>query len=65
MKILLAVDGSAFTKKMLAYLTTHEELFGSHNDITLFTVQTPLPPRPVRPSAPKSPTATTPTRRPR
>lgn len=45
MKILLAVDGSAYTKKMLAYLTTHEEVFGSHNDITLFTVQAPLPPR--------------------
>lgn len=45
MKILLAVDGSAYTKKMLAYLTTHEELFGPHNDFTLFTVQTPLPPR--------------------
>jgi nucleotide-binding universal stress UspA family protein len=45
MKILLAVDGSTYTKKMLAYLTTHEELFGSHNDITLFTVQSPLPPR--------------------
>ncbi|MDO9198382.1 MAG: universal stress protein, partial [Rhodoferax sp.] len=24
MKILLAVDGSPYTKKMLAYLTTHE-----------------------------------------
>ena len=45
MKILLAVDGSAYTKKMLAYLTTHEEMFGSNNDLTLFTVQLPLPPR--------------------
>jgi nucleotide-binding universal stress UspA family protein len=45
MKILLAVDGSAYTKKMLAYLTTHEEMFGGHNQITLFTVQPPLPPR--------------------
>lgn len=45
MKILLAVDGSAYTKKMLAYVTTHEELFGGHNDVTLFTVQAPLPPR--------------------
>ena len=25
MKILLAVDGSSYTKKMLAYLTTHDE----------------------------------------
>jgi nucleotide-binding universal stress UspA family protein len=45
MKILLAVDGSAYTKKMLAYLTTHDELFGGDNDYTAITVQTPLPPR--------------------
>ena len=45
MKILLAVDGSPYTKKMLAYLTTHEELFGPRNDYTILTVQSPLPPR--------------------
>ncbi|GLS16604.1 MULTISPECIES: universal stress protein [Hydrogenophaga] len=45
MKILLAIDGSAYTKKMLAYLTTHEETFGPANEFTLFTVQNPLPPR--------------------
>lgn len=45
MKILLAVDGSSFTKKMLAYLTTHDELFGANNDYTVFTVQPALPPR--------------------
>ena len=45
MKILLAVDGSEFTKKMLAYLTTHEELFGPHNRYTLLTVNPQLPPR--------------------
>lgn len=45
MKILLAVDGSAYTKKMLAYLTTHDELFSSNNDYTVFTVQPVLPPR--------------------
>ena len=45
MKILLAVDGSTFTKKMLAYLTTHEEVFSAQNEFTLFTVQAPLPPR--------------------
>ena len=28
MKILLAVDGSAYTKKMLAYLAAHDELLG-------------------------------------
>ena len=45
MKILLAVDGSSYTKKMLAYLTTHDELFGPRNEYTLLTVQPPLPPR--------------------
>ncbi|MDO8718259.1 MAG: universal stress protein [Polaromonas sp.] len=45
MKILLAVDGSAYTKKMLAYLTTHDDLFSANNDYTVLTVQLPLPPR--------------------
>ena len=45
MKILLAIDGSSYTKKMLAYLTTHDELFALSNEYTVFTVQPPLPPR--------------------
>ncbi len=45
MKILLAVDGSAHTKKMLAYLVTHEELLAPSNRFTLMTVQPQLPPR--------------------
>ncbi|WP_053843774.1 universal stress protein [Paracidovorax avenae] len=46
MKILLAVDGSAYTKKMLAYLATHDELLaGGTHDVTAITVQSPLPPR--------------------
>lgn len=45
MKILLAVDGSAYTKKMLAYLATHSEMFGPNNAFTLITVQAPLPAR--------------------
>ena len=45
MKILLAVDGSKFTKKMLAYLTTPEELLSDKHDVTLLTVQAALPPR--------------------
>jgi nucleotide-binding universal stress UspA family protein len=45
MKILLAVDGSAYTKKMLAYLVTHKETFGAGNSFTLFTVQLAIPPR--------------------
>lgn len=45
MNILLAVDGSAYTKKMLAYLTTHEELLGSKHNYSLIHVQAALPPR--------------------
>ena len=45
MKILLAVDGSAYTKKMLAYVTTHLELFSGDNEFTALTVQGALPPR--------------------
>ena len=45
MKILLAVDGSPYTKKMLAYLTTHDSLFGPGHEYMLLTIQAPLPPR--------------------
>jgi nucleotide-binding universal stress UspA family protein len=45
MKILLAVDGSEYTKKMLAYLSTHDELFSASNSYTLLTVQPQLPAR--------------------
>lgn len=43
MNILLAVDGSPFTKKMLAYLAAHEELLGTSHHYTALTVQAPLP----------------------
>jgi nucleotide-binding universal stress UspA family protein len=45
MKILLAVDGSQYTKKMLAYLATHEKLFSISNSYTLLTVSPQLPSR--------------------
>lgn len=45
MKILLAVDGSAYTKKMLAYLTTHDELFSPGNEYIVLTVQPAIPAR--------------------
>lgn len=45
MKILLAVDGSKFTKKMLAYLATHADLLNPANNYTVFTSPTLLPPR--------------------
>ena len=44
MKILLAVDGSRYTKKMLAYLATHD-LFTTGSEFSIFTVQPELPPR--------------------
>jgi len=45
MKILLAVDGSPYTKKMLAYLVTHDDTFSPKNDYTMFTAVMPLPTR--------------------
>lgn len=45
MNILLAVDGSAYTKKMLAYLATHDELLGGSHQYTVLTVQAQLPAR--------------------
>jgi nucleotide-binding universal stress UspA family protein len=45
MKILLSVDGSSYTKKMLAYLVTHDEVFHTNNDFTVLTVQPPVPNR--------------------
>lgn len=45
MNILLAVDGSAYTKKMLAYLATHDELLGGNHQYTVLTVQAQLPAR--------------------
>jgi nucleotide-binding universal stress UspA family protein len=45
MKILVAVDGSRFTKRMLAYLAAHDELFGAQHQYSVLTVVTPLPPR--------------------
>ncbi|GAA3985300.1 universal stress protein [Comamonas faecalis] len=45
MNILLAVDGSAYTKKMLAYLAANEEMLGANHSYTAITVQPQLPPR--------------------
>jgi nucleotide-binding universal stress UspA family protein len=45
MKILLAVDGSQYTKKMLAYLVTHIEIFSASNEFVLINVQAAIPPR--------------------
>lgn len=45
MKILLAVDGSAYTKKMLSYLAAHDGLLTEGHEYHLLTVQPELPPR--------------------
>ena len=45
MNILLAVDGSAYTKKMLAYLAAHEDLLAHTHSYSVITVQAALPAR--------------------
>lgn len=45
MKILVAADGSAYTKRMLAYLAAHDEWLGSTQDYTVFSVVPAVPPR--------------------
>jgi nucleotide-binding universal stress UspA family protein len=45
MKILLAVDGSSFTKRMLAYLTVHEEWLGAQHEYTAVYAVPAVPPR--------------------
>jgi nucleotide-binding universal stress UspA family protein len=45
MKILIAVDGSPFTKRMLAYLTAHDEFPGKGHS---YTVVHTVPAVPVR-----------------
>lgn len=46
MRILLAVDGSVYTQKMLDYLAAHAPwLASADNSYAALTVQPPLPPR--------------------
>ncbi|MFN4115684.1 MAG: universal stress protein, partial [Inhella sp.] len=45
MKILVPVDGSAFTKRALAYLAAHEEWLGPQHRYSLLTVVPAVPPR--------------------
>src|SRR5437762_8615191 len=45
MKILLAADGSKFTKKALAFRVTHEVLAGEDGELVVLNVQPPVPPR--------------------
>lgn len=43
MKILVAVDGSAYTQKALAYLSSNRGMFGQGSDLVLVHVSTGLP----------------------
>jgi nucleotide-binding universal stress UspA family protein len=45
MRTLIAVDGSAYTKKALAFIVTHEGLCGPDEELIVLNVQTPIPPR--------------------
>ncbi len=45
MKILVAVDGSTYTKKMLAYLAAHDEWLGAHHQYTVIHAVPAVPPR--------------------
>jgi nucleotide-binding universal stress UspA family protein len=45
MKILVPVDGSRFTKRMLAYLTAHDEWLGTLQQYTLLHVPPAVPAR--------------------
>ena len=47
MNILLAVDGSPYTKRMLAYLAAHDEWLGANHKYTVMTVVMALPARAV------------------
>jgi nucleotide-binding universal stress UspA family protein len=44
MKILLAVDGSEYTRKMLDYVNSNSALFDASHEYTLFNAQSLLPP---------------------
>ena len=45
MKILAPVDGSSFTKRMLAYVAANDDWLGGQHQFTLLNVQPAVPPR--------------------
>ena len=45
MRIVLAADGSKFTKKALAFLLNHEALAGDGDEVLVLNVQPAMPPR--------------------
>jgi nucleotide-binding universal stress UspA family protein len=48
MKIVLAVDGSSYTKRMLSYIAAHQELVGRDNEFIAVNVTAKLPPHVAR-----------------
>lgn len=48
MKVLLAVDGSPYTRRMLGYVAAHDELFRARDTYTVLTVVPPVPQRVAR-----------------
>jgi len=45
MKILIAADGSPYTKRMLAYVAAHDEWLGTGHEFTVVTVVPAVTPR--------------------
>ncbi|KQY80166.1 MULTISPECIES: universal stress protein [Roseateles] len=48
MRIVLAVDGSAYTKRMLGHLAAHDELVGKDNEFIAANVTAAVPPHAAR-----------------
>jgi nucleotide-binding universal stress UspA family protein len=53
MKILLAVDGSDYTHRMLEYVATHRAWLGADAQVTVLTVVAAVPPRAAAVLAPE------------
>lgn len=47
MRILLAADGSAYTKRMLAYVAAHDDWLGPNHRYTVVYAMPKIPPRPA------------------
>lgn len=48
MKVLLPVDGSPYTKRMLEYIAAHDEVCRPTDDYIAFTAVPPIPPHAAR-----------------
>lgn len=45
MKVLLPVDGSVYTQRVLDYISTHDQLFGPTSEYVVITALVPIPAR--------------------